>query len=65
MDENTLKTIFWLNGNRSRRSGIDRRRFSYSAHIPERRWGQDRRNDFILRMHKELGNQEPNKAVLT
>ena len=27
-----------------RRSGIDRRRFSYDAHVPERRSGRDRRN---------------------
>ena len=26
-----------------RRSGMDRRRFSYTVHIPERRSGQDRR----------------------
>ena len=44
MDENTPETIFRLNGNRSRRSGIDRRQFSYSIHIPERRCGQERRS---------------------
>ncbi|RLB21007.1 MAG: hypothetical protein DRG76_09915 [Deltaproteobacteria bacterium] len=27
-----------------RRSGIDRRRFSYSSHIPERRRGRERRS---------------------
>ena len=31
-------------GNRQGRSGIERRRFSYAAHIPERRSGLDRRN---------------------
>ena len=31
-------------GNRESRSGIERRRFSYAAHIPERRSGMDRRN---------------------
>ena len=30
--------------NRDRRSGIDRRKFSYSEHIPERRYGKDRRS---------------------
>ena len=30
--------------NCGRREGIDRRHFSYSIHIPERRTGQDRRN---------------------
>ena len=29
--------------NGGRRSGIDRRRFSYAVHIPERRSGIDRR----------------------
>jgi hypothetical protein len=31
-------------GNRRRRSGLDRRYFSYSDHIPERRSGNDRRS---------------------
>jgi hypothetical protein len=30
-------------GDGDRRSGIDRRRFSYNAHIPERRSGSERR----------------------
>ena len=33
-----------LSDNGGRRSGIDRRTFSYSAHIPERRCGQERRS---------------------
>jgi hypothetical protein len=28
-----------------RRLGVDRRRFSYTYHIPERRTGHDRRDD--------------------
>jgi len=36
--------IFFLSDNGGRRSGIARRQFSYSGHIPERRFGQDRRN---------------------
>jgi hypothetical protein len=31
------------------RSGIDRRQFSYSYHIPERRSGKDRRKGFDRR----------------
>ncbi len=31
--------------NGGRRSGIERRRFSYAEHIPERRVGQDRREN--------------------
>ena len=34
---------FTLHDNGGRRSGIERRRFSYSVHIPERRSGIDRR----------------------
>lgn len=30
--------------NGGRRTGIERRHFSYSAHIPERRSGEDRRS---------------------
>ena len=31
--------------NSNRRSGVDRRQYSYTLHIPERRGGGDRRND--------------------
>ena len=34
---------FTLADNGGRRSGIERRRFSYAEHIPERRSGRDRR----------------------
>lgn len=30
-----------------RRSGVDRRRFTYTAHIPERRRGRDRRRRLV------------------
>jgi hypothetical protein len=33
-----------------RRSGIDRRQFSYNDHIPERRSGKDRRSGFDRRL---------------
>jgi hypothetical protein len=32
-----------LSDNGGRRSGIDRRRYSYTVHIPERRYGEERR----------------------
>jgi hypothetical protein len=35
--------------NRGRRSGIDRRKFSYALVIPERRSGRDRRTGFDRR----------------
>jgi hypothetical protein len=36
---------FNLEDNGGKRSGIERRRFSYSDHIPERRSGEDRRKE--------------------
>ena len=33
-----------LHDNGGRRSGIERRQFSYDFHIPERRSGKERRN---------------------
>ncbi|MGE5838963.1 MAG: hypothetical protein ACM34H_03440 [Deltaproteobacteria bacterium] len=38
------KVFFSLPDNGGRRTSIDRRKFSYSAHIPERRQGIDRRS---------------------
>jgi hypothetical protein len=35
--------------NGGRRAGIDRRRFDYAAHIPERRGDKDRRSGFDRR----------------
>ena len=43
MDLRESNTGFDPNDKRDRRSGIDRRRFSYTAHIPERRKAKDRR----------------------
>lgn len=37
-----------LNDNGGRRTGFERRRFSYAAHIPERRCGVDRRTGTYL-----------------
>lgn len=37
------QVLFNLRDNGGRRSGIERRRFSYSNHIPERRSGEERR----------------------
>jgi hypothetical protein len=38
------KLIFFLRDKGGRRSGIDRRKYCYSLHIPERRSDQDRRS---------------------
>ncbi len=34
---------------KDRRSGYNRRQFSYAGHIPERRMGEERRSDFDRR----------------
>jgi hypothetical protein len=53
------KVVFFDKDNGGRRSGIERRQFSYSSHIPERRrdedrrTGPDRRNDINGRMETE------------
>ena len=38
------KVDFWLDESVGRRSGIERRSFSYAVHIPERRRIKDRRS---------------------
>ncbi|MBW1707691.1 MAG: hypothetical protein JRJ86_21445 [Deltaproteobacteria bacterium] len=53
------KVTFYEKDNGGRRLGIERRQFSYSSHIPERRGrddrrtGLDRRNDISRRMEEE------------
>jgi len=44
MSSNKQKILTSVPQNGDKRSGIERRRFSYDAHIPERRSGQDRRS---------------------
>jgi hypothetical protein len=41
----TQRALTSIPRNGDKRSGIERRRFSYHAHIPERRSGQDRRSE--------------------
>ena len=43
-----------LPDNGGRRLGIDRRQFSYTAHIPERRSGKERRSGFDRRLEPKL-----------
>ena len=44
---------FFPADNGGRRSGIDRRQFSYNMHIPERRATQDRRSDKDRRVSED------------
>jgi hypothetical protein len=47
---------------KNRRSGIDRREFSYTAYLPERRSGKDRRrvSDHRSIQTNESGSEERN-----
>ena len=49
-----MKNVLSYKG--GRRSGIDRRRFSYTEHIPERRSGKERRSGFDRRLKPRMSN---------
>ena len=44
VDNDILKLFLPSTDESDRRSGIDRRRFSYAGHVPERRCGTERRS---------------------
>jgi hypothetical protein len=44
--------------NGGRRSGIERRRFRYTSHIPERRFGHERRSGLDRRSENGHGTPE-------
>ena len=48
IDDFIMSQLAFDNG--GRRSGIDRRQFSYAIHIPERRSEEDRRNGLDRRL---------------
>jgi hypothetical protein len=51
--------------NRDRRSGIDRREFSYSEHIPERRYVEDRRGGIDRRKkHYRYSNKIERRSFI-
>ena len=43
--------------NEGRRLGVDRRQFSYTNHIPDRRSGKDRRSRFDRRLKPKTSKQ--------
>jgi len=43
-----------LPDNGGRRSGVDRRQFYYTQHIPERRSGKERRSGFDRRLEQRM-----------
>ena len=49
----TSHTVFNLRDKGGRRLGLERRRFSYNIHIPERRCGEDRRKSLDRRNDKD------------
>ncbi|MHA2407415.1 MAG: hypothetical protein ACXACA_03480 [Candidatus Ranarchaeia archaeon] len=53
--KNSSRIVFTLNDKGGRRSGIDRRQFSYELHIPERRSGRNRRSGKDRRKDIDLG----------
>jgi hypothetical protein len=50
-----MKSTLLDNG--GRRLGIDRRQFSYTLHIPERRSGKERRSGLDRRLKQRASNQ--------
>jgi len=64
------KVVFSLADTGGRRSGTDRRQFSYHTHIPERRSGRDRRsgkdrrNNLVSRMHTKPRSKTEREADL-
>ena len=57
IDLNEYLERFRLKENGGRRLGIDRRRYSYTLYIPERRSGQDRRVGKDRRKTPRLGSR--------
>jgi len=51
-----------LRDKEDRRSGIDRRRFSYGGHIPERRSGTDRRSGMDRRRGVQRRNGQDRRT---
>jgi len=59
------KVFFFEKDNGGRRLGIERRQFSYSTHIPERRCGEDRRSGLDRRNDISRRMEEERRAALT
>lgn len=53
-----------INDNGGRRSGIDRREFSYSEHIPERRSVKDRRSGIDRRINNKNKGRTESESIL-
>ena len=53
---NNASTIFCL----ERRAGIERRRYSYDSHIPDRRTAEQHRSEMDRRKRKSI---DPNRMI--
>jgi hypothetical protein len=60
---NSERVVFNIRDTGGRRSGIDRRRFNYSGHFPERRSGKDRRGGLDRRSGEERRRGEITGSV--
>ena len=56
MDVSNSPVELKFRDNGGRRSGVDRRQFSYTGHIPERRAGEDRRSRVDRRYGEDRRN---------
>jgi hypothetical protein len=54
-----------LPDNGGRRSGIERRRFQYTSHVPERRSGYDRRSGIDRRTMERRQSEDRRAAFLS
>ena len=52
-----------MHDNGGRRTGVDRRQFTYAVHIPERRSGKDRRTNQDRRMPRQEAGSVPSRAL--
>jgi len=57
-----LYVSYNLNDKGGRRTGIERRRFSYTGHIPERRSGSDRRTGLDRRSGEDRRGSEARRT---
>jgi hypothetical protein len=64
MDEAFSSEVLGLKDNGGRRSGFVRRTFSYTAHIPERRSGDDRRSGNDRRRPVEIAESLSRDAAM-
>jgi hypothetical protein len=58
----TSHIVFNLRDNGGRRLGVDRRRFSYADHVPERRLGEERRSGQDRRGEAERRTESGRRA---